>query len=99
MANFVIEVDALVELSKDQRNRLDQAVANCLVHHTFAPATEISLKVAGLVLAARTKAYAASIFPRSSFRIFAATVAVCPERSRTGLNSTTSAPTIGAGSA
>jgi len=51
MTNFVIEVDALVELSKDQRKGLDQAVANCLVPHTFAPAPEISLKVAGLVLA------------------------------------------------
>ena len=51
MTNFVIEVDALVELSKDQRKGLDQAVANCLVHHTFVPAPEISLKVVDLVLA------------------------------------------------
>ena len=53
MTNFVIEVDASVELSKDQRKGFDQAVANCLVHNTLAHAPEISLKVAGLVLAGK----------------------------------------------
>ena len=37
------------------------------------------------------------ILPRISFTIFAATIAVIPVASRAGLNSTTSAPTIGPG--
>jgi uncharacterized OsmC-like protein len=53
MTNFVIEVDAPVELSEDQRKGLEQAVANCLVHNTLAHAPNISLKVAGLVFAGK----------------------------------------------
>jgi putative redox protein len=100
MTNFLIEVDAPVEFTKEQSQGLDQAVANCLVHKTLTHAPKISLKVAGRSSLAKTEPYAsASILPRSSFRIFAATIAVSPERSRIGLNSTTSAPTIGEGSA
>jgi putative redox protein len=53
MTNFVIEVDAPVELTKEQRQGLDQAVASCLVHNTLRHAPKISLKVAGLVLAGK----------------------------------------------
>ena len=54
MTNFVIEVDAPIELTKDQRKGVDQAVANCLVHNTLRHAPTISLKVVGLVLAGKS---------------------------------------------
>jgi putative redox protein len=54
MTNFVIEVDAPVELTKDQRKGLDQAVANCLVHNTLMHSPKISLKVVGVVLAEKS---------------------------------------------
>ena len=78
MTNFVIEVDAPVELSKDQRKGLDQAVA-CTILSRTRPKSRSRRRAWSS--RARTKTYAASIFPRSSFRIFAATVAVSPERS------------------
>ncbi|HEY1469469.1 MAG TPA: OsmC family protein [Candidatus Acidoferrum sp.] len=53
MTNFVIEVDAPVELTKEHRKGLDQAVENCLVHNTLMHAPTISLKVSGLVLAGK----------------------------------------------
>ena len=53
MTNFVIEVDAPVELTKDQRQGLDQAVANCLVHNTLMHAPKISLEAVGVVLAGK----------------------------------------------
>ena len=53
MTNFVIEVDAPVELTKEQRKGLDQAIENCLVHNTLLHAPKISLKVAGLALASK----------------------------------------------
>jgi putative redox protein len=53
MTNFVIEVDAPVELTKDQRKGFDQAVANCLIHNTLLHPPKISLKVAGPVLASK----------------------------------------------
>jgi putative redox protein len=54
MTNFVIEVDAPVELTKEHRKGLDEAVAHCLVHNTLRHAPKISLKIAGLVLATQT---------------------------------------------
>jgi uncharacterized OsmC-like protein len=54
MTNVVIEVDAPIELTKDQRKGVDQAVANCLVHNTLRHAPTISLKVVGLVLAGKS---------------------------------------------
>lgn len=48
----------------------------------------------GAFVLAWRPAHSASILPRISFTSFAATVAAMPERSRTGLYSTTSAPTI-----
>jgi hypothetical protein len=53
MTNFVIEVDAPVELTKEQRKGLDEAVANCLVDNTLMHAPKISLKISGLVLAGK----------------------------------------------
>ena len=50
LTNFVIEVDAPVELSKDQRRGVEQAVEHCLVHNTLLHAPKISLKVEGLAL-------------------------------------------------
>jgi putative redox protein len=55
MTNFVIEVDAPIELTKDHRKGLDQAVANCLAHNTLTHAPTISLKVVGLVLAGKSR--------------------------------------------
>jgi uncharacterized OsmC-like protein len=54
MTSFVIEVDARIEFTKEQRKGLDQTVANCLVHNTLMHAPKISLKVAGLVLAGKS---------------------------------------------
>ena len=51
MTNFVIEVDAPVELTKEQRRGVEQAVLGCLVHNTLLHAPKISLKVDGLALA------------------------------------------------
>jgi hypothetical protein len=53
MANFVIEVHAPVELTKEQRKGFGEAVANCLVRNTLMHARKISLKVSCLVLAGK----------------------------------------------
>jgi putative redox protein len=49
MTNFVIEVDVPVELSKQHREGVQEAVEHCLVHNTLLHAPKISLKVEGLV--------------------------------------------------
>jgi putative redox protein len=49
MTNFVIEVDAPVELSEAQRAGVKEAVEHCLVHNTLLHAPKIDLKVAGAV--------------------------------------------------
>jgi hypothetical protein len=49
----VIEVDTPVELTKEQRTGLDQAVANCLAHNALMHTPKISLKVSGRVLAGK----------------------------------------------
>jgi putative redox protein len=51
MTNFVIEVDAPVELSDEQRKGVEEAVEHCLVHNTLLHAPKIELKVAGAVAA------------------------------------------------
>jgi putative redox protein len=51
MANFVIVVDAPVELTPDQQKGVEEAVGHCLVHNTLLNAPTISLRVAGLVTA------------------------------------------------
>ena len=54
MDNFIIEVDTPVELTRDQREGVQQAVEHCLVHNTLLHAPRISLKVAAPALAAET---------------------------------------------
>jgi putative redox protein len=49
MTNFVIEVDAPVELSDAQRKGVEEAVGHCLVHNTLLKPPKIELKVAGAV--------------------------------------------------
>lgn len=49
MTNFVIEVDAPVELNEDHRKGIQEAVEHCLVQNTLLHAPKISLKVEGLV--------------------------------------------------
>src|SRR5258705_7939904 len=49
MTNFVIEVDAPVELSDEQRKGVEEAVEHCLVHNTLLHPPKIALKVAGAV--------------------------------------------------
>jgi len=51
MTNFVIEVDAPVELSVEQRKGVEEAVEHCLVHNTLLQSPKIRLKVAGAVAA------------------------------------------------
>ena len=51
MTNFVIEVDAPVELSAEQRKGVEEAVEHCLVHNTLLRPPKIALKVAGAVAA------------------------------------------------
>jgi putative redox protein len=47
MTNFVIEVDAPVDLSEAQRKGVEEAVEHCLVHNTLLRTPKITLKVAG----------------------------------------------------
>jgi putative redox protein len=51
MTNFVIQVDAPVELSAEQRKGVEEAVEHCLVHNTLLHTPKIELKVAGLAVA------------------------------------------------
>ena len=51
MTNFVIEVDAPVELSAEQRKGVEEAVEHCLVHNTLLHPPKIELKVAGAAIA------------------------------------------------
>ncbi len=55
MTNFVIEVDAPVELSDEQRKGVEEAVEHCLVHNTLLHTPKIALKVAGAVAAKNMK--------------------------------------------
>jgi len=49
MTNFLIEVDAPVELNEAQRKGVEEAVEHCLVHNTLLHPPKIELKVAGAV--------------------------------------------------
>lgn len=49
MTDFVIEVDAPVELSLEQKKGLESAVEHCLVHNTLLHAPHITIKTAWLV--------------------------------------------------
>jgi putative redox protein len=49
--NFVIEVDAPVELSPAHTKGVHDAVEHCLVHNTLLHAPKISLRIEGLVAA------------------------------------------------
>ena len=51
MTNFVIEVDAPVKLSDEQRKGVEESVEHCLVHNTLLHAPKIALKVARAVAA------------------------------------------------
>jgi len=51
MTNFVIGVDAPVELSDAQRKGVEEAVEHCLVHNTLLHRPKMELKVAGAVIA------------------------------------------------
>ena len=53
MTNFVIEVDAPVELNDAQRIGVEEAVEHCLVHNTLLHPPKIELKVAGAVIATK----------------------------------------------
>ena len=55
MTNFVIEVDAPVELSEAQRIGVEEAVEHCLVHNTLLHPPKVELKVAGPVAVAEKK--------------------------------------------
>ena len=45
LTNFVIEVDAPIGLTDEQRQGVHQAVEHCLVHNTLLHAPKITLKV------------------------------------------------------
>ena len=49
MTNFVIEVDAPVELSQEHRKGVHEAVEHCLVHNTLLNTPKIALKIEGPV--------------------------------------------------
>jgi uncharacterized OsmC-like protein len=49
LTNFVIDVDAPVELSLEHRKGVQEAVEHCLVHNTLLNAPKITLKVEGAV--------------------------------------------------
>jgi putative redox protein len=51
MTNFVIVVEAPVELTPEQQKGVEEAVGHCLVHNTLLKKPAISLKVMGLVAA------------------------------------------------
>jgi len=49
MTNFVIEVDAPVELNEEHRKGVHEAVEHCLVHNTLLHTPKITLKIEGAV--------------------------------------------------
>jgi putative redox protein len=49
LTNFVIEVNAAIELSEDHRSGVQDAVEHCLVHNTLLHTPKISLKVESVV--------------------------------------------------
>jgi putative redox protein len=55
MTDFVVEVDAPVELSEEQLKGLESAVEHCLVHNTLLTPPKISIKTAGRAVAASSR--------------------------------------------
>ena len=55
MTDFVIEVNAPVELNAEQLKGMESAVEHCLVHNTLLNPPKISIKAAGLVLASSSE--------------------------------------------
>lgn len=55
MTDFVVEVDAPVELNSDQLKGMESAVEHCLVHNTLLNPPKISIKANGLVTALSLK--------------------------------------------
>jgi putative redox protein len=51
MTNFAIYVEAPIELSKEHRRGVEEAVEHCLVHNTLLHTPKISLKVESLAVA------------------------------------------------
>ncbi len=49
MTNFVIVVEAPVELTPEQQRGVEEAVGHCLVHNTLLKPPQISLQVSALV--------------------------------------------------
>lgn len=49
MTDFVIEVDAPVDLTPEHRKGVQEAVEHCLVHNTLLHAPNISIKIASPV--------------------------------------------------
>ena len=49
MTNFVIVVEAPVELTPEQQRGVEEAVEHCLVHNTLLKPPQISLQVSALV--------------------------------------------------
>ena len=49
MTDFVIEVDAPVELTPEHRKGVQEAVEHCLVHNTLLHAPNIAIKIASPV--------------------------------------------------
>jgi len=49
MTNFVIEVDAPVELNEEHRKGVHEAVEHCLVHNTLLHTPKITLKIESAV--------------------------------------------------
>lgn len=98
-SNFIAEVDAPVELTGKHLKDFARPWSTALFQHLAAPAKDHDKDCASGGSEVLTRGQPAIILPSSSFTIFAATTAVIADRSRTALNSTTSAPTIGPGSA
>lgn len=53
MTNFVIQIEAPIELSEEHRQGVEEAVEHCLVHNTLLHTPKISLKVDGRAVARR----------------------------------------------
>ena len=49
LTNFVIEVDAPVELTEEHRGGLQEAVERCLIHDTLLHPPKVSFKIEGVV--------------------------------------------------
>ena len=55
MTDFVMEVDAPVELSSEHLREMEAAVEHCLVHNTLLNPPKITIKVAAIAMAGSAK--------------------------------------------